>query len=172
MRTIQTSLTKGLLTLSLFIMTATAFSQTSYTGHFCTGVNEFSPIKYTREYKQEGSDKFITIYKISSARNGYYLNISATHYKSEKKVVVEIYDVTVPKEYGHISTQEVEYEEPSLKMFGRQGSFKAMFDNQNVLPNEIAVKFVSGKYENVKIVHIAKDTGMNSTKWYVLDEKN
>lgn len=172
MKTLTNKLTKGLLTLSIFLSTLTAFSQTSYTGYFCTGVNEFSPIKYTREYKQEGTDKFITVYKISSSRNGYYLNITATHYKSEKKVVVEIYDVTVPNEMGHISTQEVTYDEPSLKIFGRRGSLKASIDAQNVLPNEFAVKFVSGKYENVKVVHIAKDTSMNATKWYVLDERN
>lgn len=159
---------KGLMTLTLILLMSNAYSQTKYKGYFCTGANEFSPIQYTREYKEEG-DKYITIYKIYSSRNGYYLNITATHYKSEKRVVVDIDDITV-KVGGHISTQEVSYDEPSMKMFGRQGAFKAQFDAQNVLPNEIAVKFVSSKYENVKVVHIAKDTGMNSTKWYVLDE--
>ena len=100
------------------------------------------------------------------------MKVTATHYKSEKKVVVSIDDVTVPSEYGHLSTQEITYEEPSLKMFGRQGDFKAMFDAQNVLPNEIAVKFVSGKFENVQVVHIAKNPSQETSKWYILDEKN
>ncbi|MEX0811101.1 MAG: hypothetical protein WD048_02715 [Chitinophagales bacterium] len=170
MKNLMTKTFKGLMTLTLILLMSNAYSQTKYKGYFCTGVNEFSPIQYTREYKEEG-DTYTTIYKIYSSRNGYYLNITATHYKSEKRVVVDIDDITV-KVGGHISTQEVSYDEPSMKMFGRQGAFKAQFDAQNVLPNEIAVKFVSSKYENVKVVHIAKDTGMNSTKWYVLDEEN
>lgn len=168
-----TKKTVGLLTILLILLTTNTFSQTTtkFTGYFCTGVNEFSPFKYTREYKKEGDGVFITLYKIYSSTNGYYLNIKATHYKSEKRIVVDIDDITV-KEFGHISTQEITYDEPSLKMFGRQGAFKAKFDAQNVLPNELAIKFVSTKYENIKVVNIVKDSQMNSTKWYVLDEKN
>lgn len=165
----------GLLTISLLLLGTFGFAQTAtkYTGYFCTGAtgNDLSPFKYTREYKNEGDGVFVTLYKIYSPTNGYYLNIKATHYKSEKRIVVDIDDITV-KQYGHISTQEYSYDEPSLKMFGRQGAFKAQFDAQNVLPNELALKFVSGKYENVKVVHIVKDDQMNSTKWYILDEKN
>lgn len=139
-----------------------------YTGYFCTGVGKFAPFKYTRKYTESG-DTFITLYKISN-KYGYYLNIKATHFKSQKKIVVDIDDISV-KIYGHISTQEYVYEEPSLKWFGRQGSFKANFDAQNVLPNELALKFISGRFENVKVIHISKDTNMNSTKWYILDEK-
>ncbi len=147
-----------------------ASSQTKYLGAFCTGVDEYKVLEYTREYKESG-DTFITFYKIYSSRYGHYLNITATHYKSEKKIVVSIDDITV-KVGGHISTQEITYEEPSLKMFGRQGSFKARFDAQNLLPNDLALKFVSKKFENIKVLQIVKDSNLDSMKWYLLDQYN
>ena len=161
---------KGLLTLILVLTSTNAFLQIQYTGYFCTGVNQLSPFKYTREYKQEGSDTFITLYKIYSATNGYYLNITATHYKSEKKIVVNIDDITI-KIGGHISTQEITYNELSLTLFGRPGRFKEMYDAQNVLPHELALKFVSNKFENVKIANVSRDVHGANLTWYVLDEK-
>jgi hypothetical protein len=158
--------------LTVFIIFSQGYSQTTkYTGYFCTGVNEFSPFKYSREYKNENDTTYVTLYKIYSPTDGYYLNIKATHYTTKKQVVVDIDDISI-KVGGHISTQEIFYEEPSLKMFGRQGSFKASFDAQNVLPNELALKFLSEKYQNIKVVYVVKDNSFNATKWYVLDEKN
>ena len=145
---------KKILTIVFTIMTiATVNGQTTkYTGYFCTGMNELSPFKYTREYKQDG-DNYITLYKIYSPTEGYYLNITATHYKSENKIIISIDDITV-KVGGHVSTQELTYEEPSVKIFGWPGMFKETYDAQNVLPNELALKFVSNKFQNVKVVSI------------------
>ncbi|OFX25663.1 MAG: hypothetical protein A2033_12465 [Bacteroidetes bacterium GWA2_31_9] len=166
------------LTISLFLFCTNTFSQTKYTGYFCTGPNELRPFKYTREYKKEGNDVFITLYKIYSETEGYYLNITATHYKSEQKIVVSIDDITV-KSGGHISTSQISASQVDFysngnvnKMFGWAGEFKKMYDAQDVLPNDFALKFVSTKFENVKVVHIVKDEQLNSTKWYILDEKN
>ena len=44
------------------------------------------------------------------------------------------------------------------------------WDKQNRLPNDLGVKFVSNKFENVKVNSIVKDNGYNATKWYVLDQ--
>ncbi len=165
---------KNILTIAFTVLTiATAFGQTTkYTGYFCTGasVDDNSPLKYTREYKQDG-DVFTTLYKIYSPTDGYYLNITATHYKSEKKIVVSIDDITVSKEFGHISTQEITYDEPSMKMFGYANALRANgMDEQGRLPNDLGLKFASIKFQNIKVVHIVKDS--STLKWYVLDEKN
>ena len=163
--------TKKILICVLVLSFTNTFSQTTkYIGYFYTGVNNSLPLKYTREYKLQGGN-YVTLYKIISPTEGYYLNITATHYKKEKKIVVDIDDITV-KIGGHVSTQEITYEEPSLKHFGRQGSFKQTFDAQNVLPNELELKFVDSKYEYIKVVTIARDDQMNYNKWYILDEKN
>ena len=166
-----------LLTISLFLLTTNIFAQTAtkYTGYFCTGATAYdlTSFKYTREYKTESPGVFVTLYKIYSSTEGYYLNIKATHYKTEKKIVVEIDDVTVSKEFGHVSTAEITYDVPSLKMFGRANAMKAYgMDEQGRLPNDLALKFVSNKFESIKIVHVQKDDNMNAMKWYILDEKN
>jgi len=154
-----------------------AFSQTKtkYKGYFCTGVNKNSPFTYTREYKKD-SGNFVTLYKISTAQNGYYLDITATHYKAEKKVVVVIDDVYTkgtPFYSGPVRTQEIYYDAPALKLFGTQGIVKQSMDGQNALPNELALKFTNNKYDYVKVASIAKGVdNLYALKWYVLDEKN
>jgi hypothetical protein len=154
-----------------FFPTQNLFAQSAkYTGYYCTGLDDLTPIKYTREYT-EVADTFITTYKIYSPTYGHYLNITATHYKPEKKIVVSIDDITVSIG-GHIHTEEITYDTPSMKMFGRRGSFQSMFDAQGRLPNDLALKFVSKKYENVKVVNITRgvDYSDGSTSWYILDE--
>ncbi|MDP2303662.1 MAG: hypothetical protein Q8N03_14685 [Ignavibacteria bacterium] len=156
---------------TIFFFNQDIYTQTKYTGYFCTGLNKLTSIKYTREYTQV-ADTFITTYKIYDPTYGYYLNITATHYKPEKKIVVSLDDVTVSIG-GHINTEEIEYETPSMKIFGRRGSFQSMFDAQGRLPNDLALKFVSKKFENVKVAHITRgvDYSDGSTSWYILDEK-
>ncbi len=141
-----------------------------YTGSFCTGPDEYSPITFTREYQKSG-DNFITLYKISSTENGYYLNITATHLKSLKKITVGIDDITVNTN-GHISSQEFKYDEPSTEAFGYRGYFQEQFDAQQKLPFDLALKFTSREFQYVKIASVVRDNQMGSTKWYLLDNKN
>jgi hypothetical protein len=160
--------TKFVLSIIISVLIFTdAFAQKKYTGYFCTGVNENTPFQYSKEYIEK-KDTFITLYKIYSYNYGYYLNITATHYKTEKKTVVSIDDITV-KTNGHISSQEITYENPSMTPFGIVGYFKATVDAQNRLPDQLALKFFSSKFENVNIISVVKDDNLNSLKWYVLD---
>lgn len=157
------------LVILLILFSINSNAQKKHTGYFCTGANKFSEFKYTREYSEK-QDTFITVYKIYNESYGHYLNITATHLKKEKKITVSIDDVTVPN--GHIYTHLLLYKEASMEIMGRMGEFKRTFDKQNLLPNEIAVYFVSPKFENIKVMHAMKDLGINSTKWYILDEEN
>ena len=140
-----------------------------FNGFFCTENGEYLPLTYTRQYEHEG-DNFTTIYKVSQPGNGYFLNIIATHYKSKKKIIINIDDVSVSKELGHISTQEFTYENPSLERFGRPNLLRANgMDEQGRLPNNLALEFTDSKFENINVVDIIKDE--HSIQWYVLDEK-
>lgn len=151
----------------LLVVVVSSEAQKRYSGHFVHALDWYQ-ITFTREF-QENENVFTTIYRISSRENGYYLDVKATHYKNEKKIVVDIDDVTV-KGGVHISTQELTYEVPSTEMFGLKGAFKAQFDAQNQLPNKILVQFVSNKFENVKVLEIRKgDQYYNQQKWYRLD---
>lgn len=140
-------------------------------GSLCTGDNQFSRLTYKREYKHEGNN-FITVYKISSSENGYYLNITATHNKSKKNIIISVDDITVDKQFGHISTQKMSYKEPSLEVFGRTNIFKANgMDAQGRLPNNLELQFTGGAFENINVINIVRDDQIDATKWYVLDKE-
>lgn len=167
-----------LLTISVMLLSITiGFSQTvvkkKYKGYFCTGINQYSPFKYDREYKHE-ADKFITLYRIYSPTEGYYLNITATHYKSEKKVVLDIDDASVKGKNGHVSSQEIYYLNATKggEWYAKAGAFKNQFDAQNVLPFDFLFRFSNSKEEYVRLKEIVKDDSFNANKWYLLDEEN
>lgn len=162
---------KGLMTISLVLFMTNAYSQTKYTGYeYDLNTDDYYPFKYTREYKEEG-DTFITIYKIYHPTKGHHaFTVTATHYKSEKKVKVDVEDAGGGI-FAHINDEETTYETPSMEPFGFRGTVGALGGNR--VPNQLMVKFVSNKYENVKVVHInASEPGTSNFYFYVLDEKN
>jgi len=148
-----------------------AYSQTKYTGYeYDLNTDDYYPFKYTREYKEEG-DVFKTIYKIYHPTKGHHaFTVTATHYKSEKKVKVDVEDAGGGI-FAHINNEETTYETPSMEAFGYRGTVGALGGNR--VPNQLMVKFVSNKYQNVKVVHInASEPGTSNFYFYVLDEKN
>ncbi len=166
------SITTTLLLLSL--ISTNLLSQNSamkYSGYLCRGINDNIPFRYTREYKKDG-DNFVTIYKIYSLTAGYIQKITCTHYKSEKKVSISIDDITVSGGMGHLDTEEETYESLNLKPFGRRGAVQEMFDAQSRLPNDLEVKFVSIKYDYIKVMNVTRgfNTYSGQTEWYVLDK--
>lgn len=165
-----TKVIKGLMTISLVLFMTNAYSQTKYTGYeYDLNTDDYYPFKYTREYKEEG-DTFITIYKIYHPTKGHHaFTVTATHYKSEKKVKVDVEDAGGGI-FAHINDEETTYETPSMEPFGFRGTVGALGGNR--VPNQLMVKFVSNKYENVKVVHInASEPGTSNFYFYVLDEK-
>lgn len=166
-----TKAVKGLMTITLILFMTNAYSQTKYTGYeYDLNTDDYYPFKYTREYKEEG-DIFKTIYKIYHPTKGHHaFTVTATHYKSEKKVKVDVEDAGGGI-FAHINDEETTYETPSMEAFGFRGSVGALGGNR--IPNQLMVKFVSNKYENVKVVHInASEPGTSNFYFYVLDEKN
>jgi len=162
---------KGLMTITLVLFMTSAYSQTKYTGYeYDLNTDDYYPFKYTREYKEEG-DVFKTIYKIYHPTKGHHaFTVTATHYKSEKKVKVDVEDAGGGI-FAHINDEETTYETPSMEAFGYRGTVGALGGNR--VPNQLMVKFVSNKYQNVKVVHInASEPGTSNFYFYVLDEKN
>lgn len=162
---------KGLMTISLVLFMTNAYSQTKYTGYeYDLNTDDYYSFKYTREYKEDG-DIYKTIYKIYHPTKGHHaFTVTATHYKSEKKVKVDVEDAGGGI-FAHINDEETTYETPSMEAFGFRGSVGALGGNR--VPNQLMVKFVSNKYENVKVVHInASEPGTSNFYFYVLDEKN
>jgi len=164
-------LTKTVFTVLLTVFLTNAYSQTKYTGYqYVLNSDDYISFKYTREYKTVG-ENYVTIYKIYHPTKGHHaFTITATHYKADKKVKVDVDDAGGGI-FAHINSEETTYDSASLEPFGFRGSVGALGGNR--VPNQLMVKFVSNKFENVKVVHVnATEPGTNNFYFYVLDEKN
>jgi len=164
-------LTKTVFTVLLTVFLTSAYSQTKYTGYqYVLNSDDYISFKYTREYKTVG-ENYVTIYKIYHPTKGHHaFTITATHYTADKKVKVDVEDAGGGI-FAHINSEETTYETPSLEPFGFRGSVGALGGKR--VPNQLMVKFVSNKFENVKVVHVnATEPGTNNFYFYVLDEKN
>lgn len=161
---------KGLLIMLMVIIMSSAYSQTKYTGYqYVVNDDDYYSFKYTREYKEEGNI-YTTIYKIYHPTKGHHaITVTAVHNKSEKKVKVDIENAGGGI-FAHINDEETTYETASMEPFGFRGSVGALGGNR--VPNQLMVKFVSSKYENVKVVHVnATEPATSNFIFYVLDEK-
>ena len=172
MRQLKTTLTLSVLVtaLTVFANPTKTFGQTKYTGYqYVMNDDDYYSFKYTREYKEEGN-VYTTIYKIYHPTKGYHtIKITATHYKFENKVKVDVKDAGGGI-FAHINDEETTYETASMEPFGFRGTVGALGGNR--VPNQLMVKFVSNKFENVKVVHVnGTEPGTDNFIFYVLDEK-
>ena len=172
MKHLMTKTLKGLLALTLILFVSTAYSQTKYTGYaYVLNSDDYVTIKYTREYSGSG-DEFVTKYTIYHPTKGYaWITVTATHNRADKTVKISV-DDTNEGIFSHINDEETTYETPSLEAFGFRGSVGALAGKR--VPNQLMVKFVSNKFENVKVVHVlgSEKSDFNNTMYFVLDEKN
>ena len=172
MRKLLLTLTIGLFATSMTYGQTTkkaTTAQTLMTGYqYLMSTNNFTSFKYSRTFSTSG-DNFVTKYKIYHPVKGtYILTITATHYKSDKKVEVVIED-TNGGIFSEINKEETTYETPSLATFGFRGSVGALGGKK--VPNQLAVKFTSAKFENVKIASVLGSHENNDFEFFVLDEK-
>ncbi|GAB3724076.1 hypothetical protein GCM10027594_05190 [Hymenobacter agri] len=124
-------------------------------------------MRYTRSYL--GSNGvFVTTYKLYHPVKGTHaLTITATHYKNDQKVVVEIND-TSGSIFSEINKQETSYEGTPLSPFGFRGTAGAL-GGPNV-PNQLGVQFASGKAENVKVLSVIGSG--EDFEFFVLDKES
>lgn len=172
MKHLMTKILKGLLALTLILFVTNAYSQKKYTGYaYMLNSDDYVAIKYKRAYSGSG-DEFVTKYTIYHPTKGYaWVTITATHNRADKTVKISV-DDTNEGIFSHINDEETTYETPSLKAFGFRGSVGALEGKR--VPNQLLVKFISNKFENVKVVHVlgSEKSDFDNTMYFVLDEKN
>lgn len=173
MKRLLTTTFKWLMTVLLFLcMSNEAYSQTKFTGYaYVLNSDDYVALKYTRTYS--GSDNiFVTKYTIYHPKKGYaWVTVTATHNKTDKTVKISV-DDTNESIFSHINDEETTYESLSLEPFGFRGAVGALGGKR--VPNQLMVKFVSNKFENVKVVHVlgSEKSDFNNTMYFILDEKN
>ena len=168
-RTLNVS--KILMPIILTLLLTNVYSQIKFTGYqYNLNSDEYISFKYTREYKAVG-ENYSTIYKIYHPTNGHHaFTITATHYKADKKVKVDVEEAGGGI-FAHMNSEETTYNSPSLEPFGFRGSVGALGGKK--VPNQLMVKIVNNKYGNVKVVHVnATEPGTDNFSFYILDEKN
>lgn len=163
---------KGLFTLSLIFFINNVYSQTTLSGFaYLLSSDDYIAIKYTREYSNSG-DNFVTKYVINHPTKGFpWIKVTATHNKVAKTVNVSV-DDTNEGFFSNINEEKSDYETASLEPFGFRGAVGSLGGKR--VPNQLMIKFVSDKFENVKVVHVlgSRKTDINNAIYFVLDEKN
>ena len=146
-----------------------ATTQSLMTGYqYLMSSNNFTSFKYSRTYSTSG-DNFITKYKIYHPTKGtHILTIIATHFKSDQKVEVVTEDANGGI-FAEMNKEQTTYETPSLAAFGFRGSVGALGGKK--VPNQLAVKFTSAKFENVKVASVLGSQENNDFEFFILDEK-
>ena len=171
MKHLMTKNLKGILVLTLILFVSNAYSQTKYTGYaYVLNSDDYVAVKYTRAYSGSGNE-FVTKYTIYHPTKGYaWITVLATHNIANKTVKISV-DDTNEGIFSHINDEETTYETPSLEAFGFRGSVGALAGKR--VPNQLMVRFVSNKFENVKVVHVlgSEKADFNNTMYFVLDEK-
>lgn len=129
--------------------------------------NSYTPFKYSRAYSSADGE-FITTYSIFHPVNGKHVyTATATHNKIEKTVKVLIKD-TSGGMFSRVNDESTDYEIPSLSPFGIRGDVALIAGDK--VPNQLAVKFVNSKYENVKVSSVAGSRDNNDFIFYILDK--
>lgn len=166
---------RKLFSVCIFLLTVipSIHGQTFHKGYvYHLGYDDYYPFKYTREYQEE-ENIYTTIYKLYHPQKGSHnYTITAVHDKLKKNVKVDIEKIGGGIFFSEIREEETSYEVASMKPFGFRGNIGVLGGNK--VPNQLMVKFVSNKYENVKIVHVFGTPKVTPDDWYfyILDEKN
>lgn len=142
-------------------------AQTLYTGYqFWPKTNEYTAFKYTREYEEE-THLYWTTYHIYSPTTGYPIYIiTGLHNKGAKEILVAISDADGGY-FAQVHTEEITYDIPSMKSFGISNPFTELFGKKHT--NYLLVKFVSTKYENIKVQEF-RDKRYGDLVYYTLDK--
>ena len=144
-------------------------TQTLMTGYqYLMSTNNFTSFKYSRTFSTSG-DNFITKYKIYHPTKGtHILTITGTHFKNDKKVEVVTEDADGGI-FAEINKEETTYETPSLATFGFRGDVGALGGKK--VPNQLAVKFTSTKFETLKVASVLGSHENNDFEFFVLDQQ-
>jgi hypothetical protein len=130
---------------------------------------------YTRSYTKAGKQVFVTTYKIYNAEHKQNVAIvTATHNKAKKTIEVSVRDMAAPGA-PVVNVEKTGYETPYMGLFGSGGKVGAIGNatSRGTSPSQLAVKFASKKYDQVKVVSVAGAHEQTNVRLsvYLLDEK-
>ena len=133
----------------LLFISFISFGQTKYQGYI------YDLETQTRRYFTYSASTsfdnaaYRTTYNIFDVNGKVRYVITADHYKSDQKVVVEVNDVRYLLSSMN-AKQQATYEQPSTKPFGFRGDV-GLFDKS--APNQLAIQFLSSRFEYVRILN-------------------
>ncbi len=132
---------------------------------YYVSTDEYTRFKMRRSYSEVGNI-FITTYNIYHPRHGRpWVDVVATHYKDEKKIVVKV-DLAGGGLLSYISKETVTYTAPKKEFFGIRGTVGVLGGKR--IPWQCAVQFISDKFENVNVCHIMGGSGKDY-EFFVLE---
>ena len=133
----------------LIFSTLFVSAQTRYTGYLYTqetGTKEAFQYSISTRFSNDAFQTIYKLYKPGAVKNRY--TITASHFKNYKKIIVEVNDEQYLLSVMN-GREEVEYETEKLQPFGIRGNLE-IFDKS--APNQLAVQFVSGRFEYVRVI--------------------
>lgn len=115
------------------------------------------------------SRAFQTIYKLSKpGTDKVRYTITASHFKPDKKVVVEVND----EQYLLSSingNEEVKYEVEALQPFGIRGNVGVL---DKSAPNQLAVQFLSSRFEYVRVINFLGSYSNGIFQFFLLSKND
>jgi hypothetical protein len=148
---------------------STVKAQIRYTGYLYSS-EEGSKEKFEYSASTSVSDgAFKTIYKIfrpGSKKNRY--TIIASHYKEQKKIVVEVND----EQYilsDMTGKEETTYEYPTMKPFGFRGNLGIL---DKSAPAQLAVQFLSAEGEYVRVLSFLGSSADGQFQFFLFNQSD
>lgn len=134
------------------------------------------PVGYTRSYSKKGKYTYVTQYNIYDQKNRSIRNVVAVHNKKDHSIEVTVKDMERPG-FPVINIERTKYSTAYMGRFGSYGKVGAIGQGKagttSVAPGQLTLKFLSKRFDYVKVVHIAgshEDTGTD-LQVYILDEQ-
>ena len=136
---------------------------------FLVSTYQNTPFHYTKSFRPSGPN-FLTVYKIyHPRRRTHFLTITATHYKAEHRVVVEVED-TNESIFSLINREETTYEATPWTGFGFLGAVGGLGGKR--VPNQLGVQFTSRKADYVKVLSVAGSQEDGDNEFFTLDSES
>ncbi len=144
-------------------------AQAKYTGYLYTeqtGSKEAFQYSISTRFSNGAFQTIYKIYKPGASKNRY--TITASHFKNDKKIIVEVNDEQYLLSVMN-GKEEVEYETGKLQLFGIRGDL-GFFDK--LAPNQLAVQFVSSRFEYVRVINFLGSYSDNIFQFFLFNKND
>jgi hypothetical protein len=132
-----------------------------------------SPLNYTRAYSKSGKFLYLTTYNIYDRSGTATRNIVAVHDKRRKTIEVTIKDLE-HSGFPVLNVERTGYTSPFMGRFGATGKVGVLANGKPGAagPGQLTVKFVSKRFDYIKVVHVAgpHEDSRKNLQVIILDE--